>query len=486
MYKIDWNKYLNTGRAREPQSLVGKKRPKDSTDMRSEFDSDFGRVIFCSASRRMHDKTQVFPLTSGDYIHTRLTHSMEVMNIAQSLAFSLCRNSDFVATYGTNYAFDLEQQISAILRTAALMHDIGNPPFGHYGEEMIQNYFERYGTEYLKGTEETNQMLLDFQQYDGNAQGFRTITKTQYLGDVFGLNLTYATLGAYMKYPNVSSKNKKGYVGEHKHGIFYSEKDVFMKVVRACNLEKEDKTIKRHPLAFLVEAADTICYRAMDTEDGIMSNKFSLDEVLKNVSRRVENNVNHADFEDWMMDETGHFSLEKLLKLRQEAYYPKRCVNFRVALINYFVNLALNNFIHNLESIDNGTYSEELLSDDPLKISDMLGNFQYECLYQSKEIISAELTGASVINGLLNIVLPKVMSYDAKTNKDIRIFSVMSDSELKLIHQECGLYDPQSKWVFRFEEVPPYYRLRYVVDWISGMTDKFALETYQKLSGMNL
>lgn len=486
MYKIDWEKYLSTDRYRDSQSLVGNRRPKNSLDMRSEFDSDFGRVIFCSASRRMHDKTQVFPLTNGDYIHTRLTHSMEVMNIAQSLAFSLCRNKDFIAAYGERNASILEQQISAILRTAALMHDIGNPPFGHYGEEIIQEYFKEKGANYLNDTEESKEQLLDFLQYDGNAQGFRTITKTQYLGDLFGLNLTYATLGAYIKYPNSGCKNKEGYIGVHKHGVFYSERDVFMKVAQACNLEKEDKTIKRHPLAFLVEAADTICYRAMDTEDGIMSGKFSLNDVLDSISSMVEGKVNHEKIEEWMKDEFGHFSLEKLLKVKYESYYPKHCVNFRVALISYFVQLALHNFIQNLEKIDNGTYDKELLSDDPLMISEILGTFQYERLYQSKEIIYAELTGASVINGLLNIVLPRVMAYDNVNNKDSRIFSVMSESELKLIHQECGLYNPNSDFYLKFEMIPPYYRLRYVVDWISGMTDKFALETYQKLSGMNL
>ena len=490
MYKIDWNKYLSYNRDRDPESKVGHKHEAGDPDMRNEFDSDFGRVIFSTAARRMHDKTQVFPLTSGDYVHTRLTHSLEVMNIAVSLGSSMCRNKEFRETYGEKEAYELEQEICAILKTAAFVHDIGNPPYGHYGEASIQKYFknkkwdgykEAFGEKEVKFVKDH---ILDFTEFDGNTEGFRILTHGQYLGDLHGLNLTFASLGAYLKYPNNGQVEKKGYIGNHKHGIFATEEEVFGKIVEACHMRKEDGTVKRHPLAFLVEAADTICYTAMDLEDGISIGEISIDGICQWVNNYVEANANHADFTSDMM-ENGRFSLKAMLKLKDHPYKKKQDVNFRVFLISYFVKLALKNFIQNLEAIDNGTYNRELLQDDPLHIAEALGIYAREDLFSDRSIVSAELAGHSVITGLLDIVLEKVLVKDP--GKDVRIYRMLSDSGLKLVHHECGLYDPMKEpFVLRVKELPLYYRLRLVVDWISGMTDKYAVETYQKLSGIKL
>lgn len=492
MYKIDWEKYLSYERDRKPNSKTGHQHEAGDADMRSEYDSDFGRVIFCTAARRMHDKTQVFPLTSGDSVHTRLTHSLEVMNIAVSLGSSLCRNEDFISTYGEKESFELEQKLCAILKTAAFVHDIGNPPFGHYGEDTIQKYFDGlnlcsnrkdWGAEELAFCEAHR---ADFTQYDGNAEGFRILTKGQYLGDLHGLNLTFAALGAYLKYPNEGDKDKGGYVGKHKHGIFATEHDVFQKVVKACNMQKSDGKIMRHPLSFLVEAADSICYTAMDLEDGINAGKITLEQIYQWVDNFINHAVNHDVFSQDMLVEDGKFSLKKLLKLKDVPYKKKNDVNFRVALIGYFVNHTLNTFIKNLQEIDAGIYNKELLEDDSLMVYEALKKYESEKLFTDKSIVSAELTGRSVLNGLLDIVLEKVLIVDPE--KDDRIYRMMSDSGLKLVHHECGLYDPDndSEFKLRIKEIPLYNRLRLVVDWISGMTDKYALETYQKLSGIKL
>ena len=490
MYKIDWNKYLSCERERNSESKVGHKHEVDDLDLRNEFDSDFGRVIFSTAARRMHDKTQVFPLTSGDSVHTRLTHSLEVMNIAVSLGSSMCRNKEFRDTYGENSAYELEQKICAILKTAAFVHDIGNPPYGHYGEDTIQKYFDKSNwRKFIQGFEEkeikfVEDHILDFTEFDGNTEGFRILTRGQYLGDLNGLNLTFASLGAYLKYPNNGPVEKEGYIGNHKHGIFATEEDVFNKIVDACHMRNEDGTIKRHPLAFLVEAADTICYTAMDLEDGISIGKISVNSICEWVNDYVNANANHDDFTPDVM-ENGNFSLTALLKLKDHPYKKKKDVNFRVGLISYFVKLALNNFLLNLEAIDKGTYNKELLLDDPLHIAEALGNYAREYLFTDRFIVSAELAGRSVITGLLDIVLEKVLVKDPK--KDIRIYRMLSDSGLKLIHHEYGLYNPKEElFELKIKELPLYARLRLVVDWISGMTDKYAVETYQKLSGIKL
>ena len=490
MYKINWDKYLSYERDREPESKVGHKHEVGNPDMRNEFDSDFGRVIFSTAARRMHDKTQVFPLTSGDYVHTRLTHSMEVMNIAVSLGSSMCRNPEFEKEYGKEGAFELEKKICAILKTAAFVHDIGNPPYGHYGEEAIRKYFENNDwRRFLRDFDEKEiksleSHILDFTEFDGNTEGFRILTHGQYLGDLHGLNLTFASLGAYLKYPNNGPAEDEGYIGRHKHGIFATEEEVFCKIVKACNMRKEDGTVKRHPLAFLVEAADTICYTVMDLEDGISIGKISIDSICKWVDEYVNKHANKVDIKEEMM-QGDKFSLRALLKLNDHPYKKKKDVNFRVYLINYFVKLALKNFIQNLEAIDKGTYNSELLLDDPLHIAKALGKYAREDLFTDRSIVSAELAGRSVITGLLDIVLEKVLVKDPE--KDVRIYRVLSDSGLKLVHHECGLYDPSKEpFLRKVKELPLYARLRLVVDWISGMTDKYAVETYQKLSGIKL
>lgn len=485
MYKIEWSNYLPEGRERQSKiDRVG------GVDKRNPYESDFGRVIFSAAARRMHDKTQVYPLTSGDYVHTRLTHSLEVMNIAVSLGSSLCRNDEFIEEYGKQEALELEQKICAVLKTAAFVHDIGNPPFGHYGEDTIQKYFdkleiikENWKPEDWSFYKENN---IDFSQFDGNAEGFRILTRGQYLGDLNGLNLTYATLGTYLKYPNPGAKNKKGYVGIHKHGIFATEHEIFNKVVDACHMRREDGTIKRHPLSFLVEAADSICYIAMDLEDGINTGKITMEQICQWVDNYINNRVNSKFFSLDMVNDESKFSLKKLLKLNDVPYKKKNDVDFRVALIGYFVSHTLRTFIDNLSKIDIGTYDYELLEDDPLKIYEALKTLECDKLFSDKSIVSAELTGHSVLKGLLDIVLEKVLIVDP--NKDDRIYRIISDSGLKLVHQECGLYEPEhdADFKLKIKDIPLYYRLRLVVDWISGMTDKYAVETYQKLSGIKL
>ena len=175
-----------------------------------------------------------------------------------------------------------------------------------------------------------------------------------------------------------------------------------------------------------------------------------------------------------------------MLKLKNASYAKKNDVDFRVALVGYFVNLALKNFILNLEHIESGDYKKELLGDDPLKIAKAIGKFTRAYLFTEDSIVSAELAGCSVISGLLDLVLERVLVLDP--GKDVRIYRMMSDSGIKLVHQECKLYDPEKKEVFEYKikDLPINYRLRLVVDWISGMTDKFAVETYQKLSGIKL
>lgn len=483
MYIIDWDKYLSSERYRSQSEFKDHCSKVSDEDRRNDFESDFGRVAFSSAIRRMHDKAQVMPLTTGDSVHTRLTHSIEVMSIAYSLGISLCRDHDFIEVYGKDKAMELERTIPMILKTAAFVHDIGNPPFGHFGETIIQNYFK----EYLKKRIVTDKQALDFTCFDGNAEGFRILTRLQYIGDLSGLNLTYATLAAYSKYPN-DNKIDKSYIGRKKHGVFISESDIFNRMVEACHMCTEDNKIKRHPLSFLVEAADTISYSIMDIEDGLTMGWYSFDYIINYLDGYLSK---ETDKQDYSILKTIGLDFEKKGINKNDS--KRKMCDFRVYITRYLVSLAISRFKDNLEKIDKGEYSKELIEDNDF-VSKALHDFAVKNIYPQYEIEQIELTGNSVIKGLLNILLDCAFNQDKKFRNHLK--SVISKTFLKVAKREESVNDiPPTEYKFfsneeitgfDIEDLSPYSKLRTIVDLISGMTDRYAVSMYQKLSGQRL
>lgn len=483
MYIIDWDKYLSSERYRSQSEFKDHCSKVSDDDRRNDFESDFGRVAFSSAIRRMHDKAQVMPLTTGDSVHTRLTHSIEVMSIAYSLGISLCRDQNFIEVYGKDKAMELERTIPMILKTAAFIHDIGNPPFGHFGETIIQNYFK----EYLKKRIVTDKQALDFTCFDGNAEGFRILTRLQYIGDLSGLNLTYATLAAYSKYPN-DNKPDKSYIGRKKHGVFTSESDIFNKMVEACHMRTEDNKIKRHPLSFLVEAADSISYSIMDIEDGLTMGWYSFDYIIESLDRYLKKETDNQDYS--ILKVIGLDFDKKGIDKNDE---KRKMCDFRVAITRYLVNLAISKFKTNLEKIDKGEYSKELIEDGDM-VSKALQDFAAKNIFPRYEIEQIELTGNSVIKGLLNILLDCAFNQDKKFRNHLK--SVISKTFLKVAKREENVNDiPPTEYKFfsneeiasfDIENLSPYSKLRTIIDLISGMTDRYAVSMYQKLSGQRL
>ena len=257
---MDWTQLLSNKR-------FGKTSASQVTPSRSPFHQDYDRVVFSSAFRRLQDKTQVFPLAKSDYVRTRLTHSLEASCVGRSLGMEvglrLKRLPKGVDTSG----------LGMIVSTACLAHDIGNPPFGHAGEQAISQWFRDKGKEFLCPL--TEQQKRDFLNFEGNAQGFRILTRLQHPGNNGGLQLTYATLSAFSKYPTssiaVSKENGNSSVARKKHGFFAADKQAFSQVAKTVGLIPSDREESwcRHPLAFLVEAADDICYSIIDLEDGV-------------------------------------------------------------------------------------------------------------------------------------------------------------------------------------------------------------------------
>lgn len=526
---MNWNSLLSDLRLREST------RTQDS---RNNFESDFGRIIFSPATRRMHDKTQVFPLTADDNIHSRLTHSMEVMAIGHSLGIKVCENADFVKKLGREKT-QLYREIPIVLKNACLLHDIGNPPFGHFGEAVFQNYFKNYFERnpdfVLSGDKDEDKLRKeDFTFFDGNAQGLRVITKLQILNDKYGLNLTAATLGAYVKYPN-SGEKKKEIIHKKKRGIFQSEVEYYNQIAQECELKIDDEYV-RHPLCYLMEAADSICYLTMDIEDGFNKGWYKFDFIVEKLS---------------------HVSgiKESAAKIKADNIGPRAeitwMVKFRIELISRLVALATKNFLDNYEKIIAGEYNHELIADDSENLAKELGKFCYNVVFTNREITSLELTGHSVVTGLLdiyiNFVFHKEEAYrnraaglisdsiiqvaieenkkeiftqkrqkleekkeketdaekKAKIDKQSAELDILFDrlqqiedelrtetedkkrkeikhNLLKVETEICNIINPS------LDDLDNYYKLRVIVDFISGMTDQFALSHYQKLSGQKI
>lgn len=494
LFHIDWEAYLKPNRLRQPEGLPG-----NVIGGKNPFESDLGRVVFCPAIRRMHDKTQVIPLTSGDTILTRLTHSMQVMCVAESISHNYTRSEKFRELYKEKTP-DLDASISAVLRTASLLHDIGNPPFGHFGEVSIQNYFKKY---LVDQHIITDRQALDFTQFDGNALGLRIVSKLQYTGTMDGLNLTYPTLAAYLKYPNSGAADKK-YVGDHKHGIFFSEENLFDKIISNCNMKRIDGSVKRHPLSFLVEAADSICYGITDIEDGFNIQWYSFDGMIAAINsyiiKRVSSKPDGERILSPYLNKAGDiksFSVEKLLGFNRfwndnmQKDDKRLILDLRVAMIRYLSKVALKNFENHLEEIDQGTYSKELLKEDDLEVFAALSDFAKHKLISRRDVQELELTGNSVINGLLDILLRYAFSEDKKYRSKIKAIISKSRMEATIFEKKYAeelhkTFSEEDLWEFDIEQLDNYSKLRLIVDFVASMTDKYSVELYQKFAGMML
>ena len=490
---MDWNKYLSNKRVRSHD--VGE---NPTNDKRTPFESDYGRVLFSSAIRRMHDKTQVIPLTNGDSVLTRLTHSIQVMNIAESLILNYTRSDSFKKDNpDPDKRYDLVSDLTAIARSAAFVHDIGNPPFGHFGETVIQEYFYKQKAKQnnfcasVDDEKLIERKSLDFTQYDGNAQGLRVLAKLQYIGALDGLNLTYSTLAAYMKYPNIGEKDKKGYIGLHKHGVFWSEEKLFNKIIHECNLVLSGNIVKRHPLSYIVEAADSISYLTMDIEDGYNLKWFSFDTMISCINKYLNKELKEGDEPK---------NILKIINYKSRGYAEERiitgankkaAIDFRVAMIQYLVNLAVDNFQKHIDEIDSGSYNHELIEDDSNNVAKALNDFSKQYIISRREICSEEMTGRTVLNGLLDQL--SYYAFHEEVAYRNKVKSLISRSRLEIaIHensfsdQEYKFFDDKELYDYDIKELGSYGRWRLIVDFVSGMTDKYAVCLYQKLSGNSI
>jgi dGTPase len=443
---MEWSTLLSLKRYGDKEKRLRKKQDES----RLGFEVDYDRIIFSDSFRSLQDKTQVVPLSKTDFVHTRLTHSLEVSVVARSLgrivgAAVLEKYPELVDKgYRVN-------DFGAIAASAALAHDIGNPPFGHSGEKAIGNYFQ-HGAGQVYREQLTPKQWQDIIAFEGNANGFRLLTRLQQ-ADSGGLRLSYATLGSFIKYPKESLPVKPtSHIADKKFGVFQSEMDLFTDVVEELGMTYDDgsgdRRCHRHPLAFLVEAADDICYTLIDFEDGInlglIEEEFALEYLIKLVKDSIDTKKYHGI-----------------------AHKKDRLSYLRALSVGTLINEAARVFIKNEEAIMKGEFSHSLLDrcayeaqiNDILKIS-------VEKIYQSKEVIEKEVVGYAVIHKLLHVFLTALnRTHDHKATPYDKLM-------LRLMPEE-----------YRAPGDTLYERILATCTFVASLSDGAALRIYDKLSG---
>lgn len=445
---MQWEQLLSLKR----QGDTSKRLRKEQDDTRLGFEVDYDRIVFSSAFRSLQDKTQVIPLSKTDFVHTRLTHSLEVSVVGRSLGRLVGKKIIEKYPHLSEIHGYHMNDFGAIVAAASLAHDIGNPPFGHSGEKAIGEYFKTGNGQQFKDklTEKEWQDLIDF---EGNANGFSVVSSSR-KGVEGSLRLTYATLGAFMKYPKESLPKKPTKdIWDKKYGFFQSDKLFFKEVAEELGLisNKHDKNIGfvRHPLAFLVEAADDICYTIIDLEDGINLGLIDEEFALEYLIKLVKNTIDSKKYNELQTKE------DRLSYLRALA-------------IGSLINDAVSVFVKNEEKILKGEFPHALTDKSQYKAQmDDIIDISIKKIYQSKEVIEKEVVGYKVINSLLDVFCT---AYNNKIeNKESNYDKIV----LKLLPER-----------FQTEKECLYERLLHICHYISLLTDGKAIELYKLIKGI--
>ncbi len=442
---MNWKQLISNKR------LGQEHRHPERHDDRTEFKRDYDRLIFSAPFRRLQNKTQVFPLPGSVFVHNRLTHSLEVASVGMSLG---CDVSAILTGRDAELRGSLFQEIGQIVATACLAHDLGNPPFGHSGEKAIQSFFTEGGGIGLQ-RHVSPIFWNDLTHFEGNANAFRLLTH-QFKGRrQGGFVMTYSTLASIVKYPYSSSAaGRKG-----KFGFFDTEKDSFRCIARElgmiCKSEVgEPLRYARHPLVYLVEAADDICYEIMDLEDAHKLKIISYEETQRLLLAFFDSDAQHHIL--------SRIQEEGLTDNNEKVVYLRACV------IGILEQECVKAFVSHEAAILNGRFEGSLIehiSPVPCEAYRRLCQVSATQIYQSKPVLDVELSGYQIIQTLMEQFI------DAAVHPE-RFYS------RQLIGRVSSQYDIDS------EDIET--RLMAVIDYISGMTDVYALDIYQKINGISL
>lgn len=421
-------------------------------DDRSEFKRDYDRLIFSAPFRRMQNKTQVFPLPGSIFVHNRLTHSLEVASVGMSLGNDVAH---CVMKTRPELADTLFTQIGTIVSTACLAHDMGNPPFGHSGEKAIQTFFTEGKGAYLKDRL-SPELWNDITHFEGNANAFRLLAHRFKGRRDGGFVMTYTTLASIVKYPFASALAEKGH---GKFGFFSTEADIFCRIADDLGIIRKSADgcpaeYARHPLVYLVEAADDICYEIMDIEDA-----HKLKIVTYEETKRL-----FLDF----FDEMGQNHIMQRIHDEEITDDNEKVIYMRACVINALERACVDAFMRHEDEIMRGEFSGSLID----SIDDRLVKAYRNCtelskkrIYKSKPVLDVELSGFKIMDSLMEVMT------EAAVNPQ-RFYS------RQLISRVSSQYDISAP---NLET-----RIMAVIDYISGMTDVYALDIYQKINGISL
>lgn len=439
------------------QQLISNKRlgqevrHPERHDDRSEFKRDYDRLIFSAPFRRMQNKTQVFPLPGSIFVHNRLTHSLEVASVGMSLGNDVAR---VLKQHHPELAGTLFEEIGTIVSTACLAHDMGNPPFGHSGEKAIQAYFREGGGQALQ-ERISNEFWNDLTHFEGNANTFRLLTHRFHGRREGGFVMTYSTLASIVKYPHSSlCAGKKG-----KFGFFCFEEEYFRRIadeLGMIRLSADDEPLRyaRHPLVYLVEAADDICYEIMDIEDAHKLRILSFDETMKLLLG--------------FFDEAHRQKIMQRITDEGITDNNEKVVYIRACAIGLLESECARTFVENEQAILDGEFVGSLIDHVSLLVRDAYKhctNVSFERIYNSKPVLDVELSGYKIMETLMETLTEAAVSPEKFHSEQLR-------------KRFSNQYDINSN---DFET-----RIMAVIDFISGMTDIFALDIYQKIQGISL
>lgn len=441
---MNWNQLLSIKR------FGLESRHNNTPTNRTEFQRDFDRLIFSNPFRRLQNKTQVFPLPGSVFVHNRLTHSLEVSCVGRSIGETVSQMLIDKHSKLESQA-PLIHELGAIVSAACLTHDLGNPPFGHSGETAISTYFSE-GNGHVLQEDLKEEFWDDIIHFEGNANTFRLLTHQFEGRREGGFALTYSTLASVVKYPYESklAGNKS------KFGFFYSEKENFERVAKELGLiqipHENGLKYARYPLVYLVEAADDICYQLMDIEDSYKLRILSKEEVF---------NLLYL------------YLTPDQIKRAENVFQGVSDINERIAylrtvIIGILVKGVATTFVNYEEDILLGKFNQDLISHLPNKIKEAYQTCKktaYAKIYRSKEVTDIELAGYKIIRSLLNYYI------DAVKNPD-QIYS-------KLLLEKVP-----SQYAIRSESLD--LRVQAILDYVSGMTDIYALDLYRKINGHSL
>lgn len=423
---------------------------------RTQFQRDFDRLIFSAPFRRMQNKTQVFPLPGSVFVHNRLTHSLEVSSVGRSLGLD-CGHE--LQKRHSGLGEDFAASVGAIVSASCLAHDMGNPPFGHAGERAIASFFSESKGRMLKdyadphtGEKLTDAQWNDITRFDGNANAFRILTHQFNGRRRGGFVMTYPTLASIVKYPFSSSLAKK-----HKFGFFEAERDAFVKIADELGLiclENHDGFVRysRHPLAYLVEAADDICYEIMDIEDAYKLRILTFEETR---------DLLLGYYDDDLREKIKNTYPDVTDENEEIVYYRSRAINF-------LEHECVKVFVENEDKILSGTFKGSLVdnfSEKTARAYRYSSEVAVNKIYRSRDVLDIELAGYHIIYTLLDLVINAMLTPENTYSKLL----------LSRISSQYQLNAPTL-----------YERVMAVIDFVSGMTDVFSLDMYRKINGSQL